>query len=607
MRIRIGKEKEDETTASFNGEPSFDPKSNFDPVSPSEKFLNNTIKDPGLLFAAHNLTPDQIALVSAETALANTLRQQQYIVFDIARGVGVLSPFVGATQNALKAFDVFLGDLDTELATAEAITTGIGVAAKTLSAIPPIYTQIAAAIVGVGLWMANMFIQYKVDIPPQMPAQAYSKETDLDQFNTQVRLLMQGSWDWTSIFMPRFKGKLASQVQEDDFGRIVVAFALGDGDIARVGITGIGKNRHPVFLGQGLFDPSGGLGMIPGGQRILSYLQVTPTEEPEGPTNIHPTLYDPRCGSIGKSSSIDIGSWYPTTAQGALSLWDFVWQRGAAMYTIDPLRARVAWSQYFGSIWRGVDKTWGRTTWQGNNVDVGWGCGFWQNALSDLVSNYTVSSLDGRVGGALSWAPISKADNYTLGSSEEKQWEKVNAYAKIIKPALDQLEKAQIWYLENTTIAAYLPIEGGKDAEPLDQKKPMGAFNRSAMRIRFKNARKRILNGPAKYEVRLRDVLDPVYRAQIEAAGGGTQALELGFTAAPPGAPTPFEPEGGSGLPGIGGLAPRPMPTPEPRSAARYIAGGIGIAGATAAGYYYWEDIARLVNSARRRLPRRLR
>ena len=604
MRIRIGKEKEDETTASFSGPPSFDPNSNFDPISPSETFLENaTMHDPGLLFAARELTPEQIALVSAQTALANTLRQQQYIVYDIASQIGVLSPFVGATQNALKAFDVIMNDLDTEVATAEAITTGIGVAAKALSAVPTIYTQIAAAIVGVGLWVANMFIQTLADIPPQMPAQKFSRDTDLDQFNTQVRTLMSASWDWTSIFLPRFKGELSSQVQENRSGGLVVAFALGDGDIAQVGSAGSGKNRHPVFMGQGVFDASGGLGMIPGGQRILSYLQVTPTEEPQGPTNIHPTIYDPRCGSIGKSSYLDVGSWYPTTAQGALSLWDFLWQRGPAMYTIDPMRARALWGAYFDSIWEGVDRTWGRNTWQGGENDYGWGCGFWQNALSDLVHNYTVSTLDGRVGGTLSWAPISKADNYTLGSSEEKQWEKVNAYTKIIKPALDLLEEAQIWYLENTTIAAYLPIEGGKDADPVAQDKQMGAFGRSSMQERFTNARKRIINGPAKYEVRLRDVLDPVYRAQIEAAGGGTQALELGFTLLP-GAPPPFEPEGGSGLPLVGGLLPRP---PKKRSALPYIVGGLGVAGATAASYYYWDDLARLVGGARKRLPKRFR
>ncbi len=604
MRVRIGKEKENETTASFNGEPSFDPTSNFDAVSPSEKFLNDATMDPGLLFAEKSLTTDQIALVSAQTALANTLRQQQYIVYDIASQIGVLSPLVGATQNALKGFDVILSDLDVEVATAEAITTGIGVAAKTLSAIPTIYTQIAGAIVGVGLWVANMFIEYKAGIPPQMPAQAYSKESDLDQFNTQVRTLMGASWDWTSIFMPRFKGELASQVREDDFGRLVVAFAPGDGDIAKVNVAGSGKNRHAIFPNEGVFDASGGLGMIPGGQRILSVVQVTPTEAPVGPAHDHATIYDPRCGSIGKASYIDIGSWYPTTAQGALSLWDFIWQRGAAMYTVDPVRTRVAWAKYFGSIWRGVDKTWGKKAWQGGKKDYGWGCGFWQNALSDLVHNYTVSSLDGRVGGTLSWSPISKADNYTLGSSDQKQWEKVNAYAKIIKPALDQLEAAQIWYLENTTIAAYLPIEGGQDADPSAQSKPMGAFERFSMRTRFNNARKRILSSQAKYEVRLRDVLDPIYRAQIEAAGGGTQ---LGFAVALPGAPPPFEPEGGSGLPGIGGLAPRPPPPTRPRSAVPYIVGGLGVAGATAAGYYYWDDITRLIGAARQRIPRRFR
>lgn len=604
MLLRIGKDTE--TIASFKGV-SFDPALPFQAVTPDDELLDNVMFDPGLLIAELALDPGELAVVTAEMALRNSLRQQQYIVYDIASRVGVLSPFVGTTQNALKAFDVILTDLDTEMATAEAITTSIGVASMALSAIPTIYTQIASAIVNVGLWVANMVIEYQAEIPQQRPAQEYSKDTDVTQFNQGVRKIMHGSLDWTSIFSPRFSGSLAAQVREDDYDRIVIAFAPGNGRIAKVGVTGKGKKRKATFPDSGAFDPTGGLGMVPGGQRIFSVVQITPTEEPEGPSGFHPTLFDPRCGSTYKSTALDVGAWYPVTAQGALSLWDFLWQRGAAMYTVDPVSARIAWKHYFDSIWDGVDRTWGRTAWQGNQTDMGWGCGFWQNALQDLIANYTVSVIDGKIGGAMSWRPstLTEADQGLLSGSDENLWDKYNAYTKIIKPALDQLETAQIWYLENTTIAAYLPIDGGKNADPLGQDRVMGAFGagRKAMRDRFNHARNRILNGPAKYEVRLRDVLDPIYRAQIENAGGGTQAVELGFTAKMPGEPAPFQPEGGTGLP----LAPFPQPVaPKKRGAWPFIAGGL-VTSATALSYFYWDDAARVVAAARQRLPKRLR
>lgn len=603
MRVRIGKEKENENTAVFQGVSNFDYDAPLTARTPDEEFLNNATQDPGLIFTQKSLNSKQLALAAGQAALSTTLRQQQYLVYDIASQVGVLSPYVGATQNALKAFDVILSELHKEQATAEAITTGIGVATKALSAIPTIYTQIASAIVGIGLWIADLFIEYKAEIPPQVPALSYSKTTDLDQFNVSVRDQMTQSWDWTPIFLPRFKGQLSAQVQEDQFGRLVLAFALGDGEVARVDVTGSGKKRKTVFPDEGIFNGGGGLGMIPGGERILSIVQVTSIKGAVGPSHNHATIFDPRCGSIQLAEVIDIGSWYPVTAQGAVSLWDMIWQRGASMYTIDPVICRQAWANYFDSIWNGVDRIWGRTKWQGNAVDYGWGCGFFQDGLNQLIHNYTVSSVDGNVGGTMAWGPQLKTDNYLLGSSDEKVWDRDNAYTNIIKPALDKLREAQIWYLENTTMAAYLPIEGGKDADPLAQAKPMGCFARKDMRERFVKARHRILNGSAKYDVRLRDVLDPIYRAQIENAGGGTQALELWLTARMPGEPSPFAPEGGIGL---GTPDPRPTIHP-PVRAWPYVASGLGVTAATAAAYYFWDDLKSLVSMGRSRLPRRLR
>ena len=602
MLVRINRDTE--TIAPFKGIGSFDPGAKFEDRRTHQDLIENALLDPGLVFEKAGLTIDQLALASAQRALTDTLRQQQYIVYDIASQVGVLSSFVGVTQNALQAFDVILTDLDPVLGTLEVLSTTIGTAGQALSAIPTIYTEIVGALAGASAWLANMLIHGPLEIPGQLPVQAYNQESDLGQFNLSVRDTMSAAVDWTSIFSPRFEGALAGQVRTDpSSGLTVVAFAPGDGEIVRVDVEGVGKNRHPVFLDDGQFGVAGGLGMVPGGQRIFSVVQVTPTEEPVGPSTSHPTLYDPRCGSIEKANSIDVGSWYPVTTQGAVSLWDFVWQRGAAMYTIDPVRARGAWKNYFDSIWDGVDRTWGKNAWLGSQKrgDYGWGCGFWENALQDLIANYTVSVFDGQIGGTLSWRPSNiGVAQVALSSKDEKNWNKLNAFSKIIEPALDQLEEAQIWYLENTTIAAYLPIDGGANADPLDQgdRGPMGAFAGSAaMRERFNHARNRILNGPAKYDVRLRDVLDSAYRAQIKSYGGGTQAPELGFTLKMLGEPEPFRPEGGSGL-----LPRAPIdtihPQPSPRRSWPFIAGGM-VTGATALSYFFWDDLARIVGAAR--------
>ncbi len=289
------------------------------------------------------------------------------------------------------------------------------------------------------------------------------------------------------------------------------------------------------------------------------------------------------------------------------------------MYTVDALTAKLQWQYYFNSIWRGIERTWGKTSWRGGDSVYGWGCGFWENALQEVVRNYTVG-IDGQIGGALSWVPsnIGKANQDRLANDAEDHWEASNAYTQIIEPALERLAEAQRWYMDNSTLAAYLPIEGGVNADPLvDQPRIMGAMREGNMglRNRFNRARQRILDGHQKYEVRLRDVLDPVYRKQIEDAGGGTG--QLGFSAKMPGEPRPYPPQGGIGL----SAEVRPMFPPDfgDRIAALgirdklakighsrtlpYVTGALAVGSATALSYYYWDEIADFLGKTRRRLP----
>ena len=614
------------------------PQENYIPISATgDETLENALLDPALLAS---LTGGGTGLKRELTrmATADVLRQQQFLIYSMASRVGVLEPFVSATKKALQAFDFDANSLDAARIAASILKTNLGIATDVLAAVP-VYGQIAAAVLEFAFKLAfiadNMLEKAKL-VTPLLPMQAYSPATDQDVFNIQVLRLTRGDVDWTTIFMPRYntRGELTGETRENRVGQLSIGWALGNGVLPRANFHDLHRKdqrKSKWSIGQGEFEAAtdsagqAGLGFIPGGERIYGIVQTTALYDQLGPSRAYTSVYNKRCAGIEQVDRADTGALYPTTTQGVLSLWDFMIQRNPAMFTIDPQglydgRSSTGvqgWRTYFNKIWEGVLRAWRNPEWEG-----GWGCSFWEAALMQLVTNYTVG-YNGVIGWTGAFSPGRPRPDRTgdavhgpIDSKDQDRWDNENVFTKIIEPTLRNLLSAQMHYLSTTTMAAYLPIYGGVDADPLRQDLIMGSMREPIVAKMFVQGRRQILDGPLKYDVRLVDVVDREFRRQIRNAGGGTTGRGMPvISARPPLVITARPPTGGSGWaptpdsewtpPGGFGLVPQPSQPSKWRQAAPYLIGGGTAVAATAAGYYFWDDLAALLRRARRRLPGR--
>ncbi len=617
------------------------PTGDYVPISSTrDETLENALLDPAILAS---MTGGGVGLKRELTrmATADVMRQQQFLIYSMARRAGVLEPFVSATKKALQAFDFDSSSLDAVKIAASIVKTNLGFATDLLAAIP-VYGQIAAAVLEFAFkiaFLADEMGEKAKLMTPLIPMQVYSPATDQDVFNIQVLQITRGDVDWTTIFMPRYNtgGELTGVAQKNRIGQFAIGWALGNGDLPKPNFHDLHRKKQRESkwsISQGVIEAAtdragqAGLGFIPGGQRIYGIVQTTALFDQLGPSRLHPSVFHIRCSGIEQAERADTGSLYPTTTQGVLSLWDFMIQRNPAMFTIDPaglLDGRSStgvqgWRTYFNKIWDGVLRAWRNPEWEG-----GWGCSFWKAALMQVVTNYTVG-LHGVIGSTGAWSPgaprpdrLGNAVHGPIDSTDQDMWDKKNVFTKIIEPTLKKLLSAQMYYLSTTTMAAYLPIYGGVEADPLRQDLIMGAMREPIVAGLFVRARRNILDGPLKYEVRLVDVEDRDFRRQIRNAGGGTTGRGMPEISARP--PEPelgilarpelgiLAPKGGSGwsAPDLG-LVAHPSPYRSKwRQAAPYLIGGGAAVAATAASYYFWDDLAALLTRTRRRLPGRFR
>jgi len=598
--------------------PSIDPMGNPASSFPPDEFLEALRLDPSLAIENADLPNSQIASFVAEDTIHGLLKQQQFLVYDMASSMGVLSSFVEPTKLSLRAFDISIDSMNA-IAVGQKIvaTTLIGTAGQALSAVPNIYAQIAGALIGLGLQIYELVLNPSLAKPRvYLPCQEWTEETDAAVFHN-MRVYTRNNYDWTGVFLPRFQGELSMQICKHDDGPHGLVWGLGNGQVPHVRLVGSSKNRRFSFGEDGEFNPANGIGVIPGGQRIYSLVQSTPIDYRSDYLDFskdHPTVFDPRCGGGDRDvMSIDTGGFYPTVAQAGVTLWDFMFQRGAAMYAVDTGTLGDSWIHYFKSIWEGVSMLWGNPEYIGSgsdNDDVGYGAGVWEGSLAQLVRNYGVG-MNNEIGGIGSWAPAGCRS--WLQSEDQDHFFAGSVLTKIILPAVSQLAHAQRWHLRNTTLAAYLPIYGGKNANPLTQgdngSDVMGAFRSSEqLRADFANARARILQTDLKYQVRLQDVLDKKYRDEIEAAGGGIHGVGgLGLAAE---LMQPFDgniwvPTGGSGFGREGGGR---LPRGSGRNTTALIVGGLVLTGGVVAAYRYRNEIVKWSRGMQRKtsgfLPR---
>ena len=154
----------------------------------------------------------------------------------------------------------------------------------------------------------------------------------------QLRAIMT-SQDWTPIFLPRFTGEWIGIERDKGF-----AFAPGK----KVAWSDdFGGDQGEAF------EPSGGVGLIPGTSILTSVVQVNLDprgkafqsflkggDDPRGPM----TASNPLSGA---QYVIDTGSFYTATARLGALAWEWATRPGSTyLYRLDALRMHAAWQAY---------------------------------------------------------------------------------------------------------------------------------------------------------------------------------------------------------------------------------------------------------------------
>ena len=170
------------------------------------------------------------------------------------------------------------------------------------------------------------------------PLQTADSVTDSGLVQNQVRPALQ-TQDWTSLFLPRFKGEWVGIERDKGY-----AFAQGK--------PAPWSDEFASEDGEA-FVPSGGVGLIPGTTILTSVIQVNldpngPAfkaflkggDDPRGP-------YSASNPTSGSNYVIDTGSFYPATARFAGLAWEWATKSGSPyLYRLDCARMHAAWLDY---------------------------------------------------------------------------------------------------------------------------------------------------------------------------------------------------------------------------------------------------------------------
>jgi len=228
------------------------------------------------------------------------------------------------------------------------VTLGVGLAA--VGTAIPIVGQIGAALAALAAGIVKIIKSQKVrqeatdeaarealyrSFPPLQTADSV---TDSGLVQNQVRTILQ-TQDWTSLFLPRFKGEWVG-IERDK------GFAFAQGKV---------ESRSDEFGGDKgeAFVPSGGVGLIPGTTILTSVIQVS--LDPQGPAfkaflkggDDPRGPYSHSNPTSGANYVIDTGSFYPATARFAGLAWEWATKPGSPyLYRLDCARMHAAWLDY---------------------------------------------------------------------------------------------------------------------------------------------------------------------------------------------------------------------------------------------------------------------
>jgi len=381
---------------------------------------------------------------------------------------------------------------------------GIG-AAMTLISASPIGGPVAVAIGAVSalfqaLTRGDVSREARREILP--PPSVYSK--DVDQFwgNEKVLAPAQGL-DWTSVFMPRFRGRWTVEKREK------------------------GK------LSFGAEAPANGAGMIPNSQQMTGYIQMTKT--------------DPRY--VGRFYASDVGDFFPGSSQAAFAIGQVCNRPQTQLYGLDIDKIEQAWVDYYeqaldlaARIFRGSSSTLSNAGLSSLSTDER------ENLARQFVSRLT-TGVGNRIGFPGPWS-VWNPSGWAIGQTLKGKRDPGLISTTIVKPWAERMRKRQAHFLGTITGAAYTSPD-----QP--------AFANQALRSRLELMRAELLQRSALRSVDTAAVIDSEFRQQVFAktvgATFGVEAPKLQgtepFTPDTPPDADPGPPQGGVPFGTSGGSA----------------------------------------------------
>ena len=299
-----------------------------------------------------------------------------------------------------------------------------------------------------------------------------------------------------------------------------------------------GDEGRTLFLSGG---PGTGVGYVPGTQRILGAIQVDVDRDER--------LSRRWTGGLVQN----VGDWYPTAAQMMTAIWGQVAEPGPYLYFIDTDKILSAWENYVGATIEYAQNRWG-------NV------GKYRKAELALAMKQYYATLNPDPpkscpkpcwlwGFMPPWSPA---------------WTGPTIVDAFVRPNMEAIKKRQHHQLARLT-CAYVDPEGA-------------AFKGDALLLgRLNSMRDILLRHPARFEIVLEDVIDPVFLQQLKNSGvtgmHGPMIFKArgGGTASTSGALDPNNPPDGH-VPGPQGGAPGvPPPGRRGRRVLPYVLAGAGL------------------------------
>jgi len=248
------------------------------------------------------------------------------------------------------------------------------------------------------------------------------------------------------------------QMNESDWNRLFAPRFKSSFESQRRGAEG----KLLMFIGT---ESSDGIGYVPGTQRIIGGVQV---------------------GPIGNSGSVqtraqNLGEWYPTAAQLMTAMWGQVNDPGPYMYFVNANKVRDTWDDYVSAAIEYVNDH--LTPRDAGDVAAG-------AAFAETIE---VAELKAAIRPFFK-ATFDSGSGFARQDQDYRGLRRQTIFQAYVKPAMKKLRQRQEHYLGKLTLA-YIDLEGA-------------AFQDKALKAKAIENRKILLTHPARFEVRLSDVID---------------------------------------------------------------------------------------------------